>query len=211
MSFQILETGYGEIVEKKSRFIGMACCVSDEAEALDVVASVKKQYYDAKHHCYAYILDESRQRSADDGEPQGTAGRPILDVIAGRKMEKTLVVVTRYFGGTLLGTGGLTRAYSQAAKEALDNAVLIERLLAFKSTLELEYDFYGKLENLLSGYDVHITDVQFTDKVSVSFLTNEKDFSAVDKKLTGLSNGALSIADSPQVIYGVHNKKVQLL
>lgn len=114
----ILEAGTDEIVEKKSRFIGYVCHIESEEEALDFVTSIKKKHYDARHNCYAYSIGEEQPllRFSDDGEPGGTAGKPILEVITGRGLHNVCIVVTRYFGGTLLGTGGLVRAYTEASK-----------------------------------------------------------------------------------------------
>ena len=124
----IKKPGNSEVVEKKSRFIGVAAHVSSEDEAAEFVRKIKKEYYDARHSCWAYVIGDKSEsmRASEDGEPQGTAGRPILDVITGKGLTYTIVVVTRYFGGTLLGTGGLVRAYSKAADEAVQNAVISE-------------------------------------------------------------------------------------
>ena len=117
----VLEGGTGEVVEKKSRFIAQVFPIETEDEALDVLASVRKKHYDARHNCFAYVLGEKNEteRCSDDGEPAQTAGRPMLDVLLGEEIRNVCVVVTRYFGGTLLGTGGLVRAYSAAVKEGL--------------------------------------------------------------------------------------------
>ena len=115
----VYEGGEGEITEKKSRFIATVCPVHSEEEALAFIEKMKKKYWDARHNCYAYILGENQScmRSSDDGEPQGTAGHPMLDVLTGEKLYDVAVVVTRYFGGVLLGTGGLVRAYSKAVQD----------------------------------------------------------------------------------------------
>ena len=129
-SYRIVYTGgSGEIVEKKSRFIADIRPVSTEEEALAFIEEIRKKYWDARHHCYAYILGERGQysRCSDDGEPSQTAGRPMLDVLAGEELTDVCAVVTRYFGGTLLGTGGLVRAYSGAVKEGISHCVLMEK------------------------------------------------------------------------------------
>ena len=114
--------GTGEIVEKKSRFIATVRLVESEEEALSCLEALRKKYWDARHNCFVYIIGENQEtvRCSDDGEPSGTAGRPMLDVVQGAGLRNVLVVVTRYFGGTLLGTGGLVRAYSQAVQEGPD-------------------------------------------------------------------------------------------
>ena len=117
----VYEGGRGEIVEKKSRFIATVRPVKKEEEALAFIEEMRKKYWDATHNCFAYVIGERREimRCSDDGEPGGTAGKPMLDVLLGEKLYNTAVVVTRYFGGTLLGTGGLVRAYSKAAQEGI--------------------------------------------------------------------------------------------
>ena len=119
----IYQGGEGEIVEKKSRFIASCIPVKSEEEALGFIESVRKKYWDARHHCYAYVLGERNElmRCSDDGEPQGTAGKPMLDVLLGAGVHDALVIVTRYFGGVLLGTGGLVRAYSGAARAGTES------------------------------------------------------------------------------------------
>ena len=115
----VYESGTGEIVEKKSRFIASVWPIQTEEDALNIIDQLKKKYWDAKHNCFAYVLGikDEIQRCSDDGEPAKTAGKPILDILLGEEIHNALIVVTRYFGGTLLGTGGLVRAYQYAAKE----------------------------------------------------------------------------------------------
>ena len=132
----IKENVSGEIIEKKSRFIANIFYIESESEAEDIIKEIKKEYYDARHNCFAYIIDrENISKFSDDGEPSGTAGVPILNILKGRNLSNILVIVTRYFGGTLLGTGGLVRAYSDATIEALKNADIITKI-------------YGKVINI---------------------------------------------------------------
>ena len=125
----LYQGGTGEIVEKKSRFIANVFEIHSEEEALSHLAQVKKKYWDARHNCYAFVAGDRHQlqRCSDDGEPQGTAGRPMLDVLLKEEVHNALIVVTRYFGGTLLGTGGLVRAYQKAAQEGLLASTIIEK------------------------------------------------------------------------------------
>ena len=127
--YTLYKGGIGEYEEKKSRFIATLEPVSSEEEAAAFIAAIKKKYWDARHNCSAYIIgdDGRKTRCSDDGEPSGTAGRPMLDVLAGEKITNACVVVTRYFGGTLLGTGGLVRAYSAAVKDAIANIAMTIR------------------------------------------------------------------------------------
>ena len=130
----LYEGGEGEVVEKKSRFIASTKPVSSEEEAMAFVEEIRKKYWDARHHCYAYVIGNRGQlcRCSDDGEPAQTAGRPMLDVLLGEEIRNVCVVVTRYFGGTLLGTGGLVRAYSAAVKEGLKESVTVKKQLGRK-------------------------------------------------------------------------------
>ena len=125
----VYEGGEGELIEKKSRFIATVRPVESEEEALDFIAAMKKKYWNATHNCSAFVVGENQelQRCSDDGEPQGTAGRPMLDVLLGEEVHNAAVVVTRYFGGTLLGTGGLVRAYSKSVQEGLRASKIIEK------------------------------------------------------------------------------------
>ena len=134
----VLEGGTGEIVEKKSRFIATVRPVKNEEEALAFLEEMRKKYWDARHNCYAYSIGKNREftRCSDDGEPSGTAGRPMLDVILGEDIYNVAVVVTRYFGGVLLGTGGLVRAYSKAVQEGLAGSIVIEKKKAFLLKLQ---------------------------------------------------------------------------
>ena len=138
----LVEAGQDEITEKKSRFIGYAMPVESEEEALAAVEKIKKKHYDARHNCYAFSIGTGPQpllRFSDDGEPQGTAGKPILEVIGGSGVRNVCIVVTRYFGGTLLGTGGLVRAYTEAAKAALAAGVVKKRRPMIRTKLGMEY------------------------------------------------------------------------
>ena len=150
-------SGSGEalVIEKKSKFIASVYPIKsvDDAEAL--LARLRKQYYDATHNCYAYQLGERNeiQKASDDGEPQGTAGKPILEVLKKEAIKDTLICVTRYFGGTLLGTGGLVRAYGKAAKEGLLAAGIIEKRKIKLYALKMPYTLSGKVQYLLSEYD----------------------------------------------------------
>ena len=156
----IYKGGTGEIIEKKSRFIAEAYPVSGEEEAFFRLEEVKKRYWDARHHCWAYVIgrNPSLERMSDDGEPAGTAGKPILEVIRGRELTDVFIVVTRYFGGTLLGTGGLVRAYTSAAAEALSHTEIITRIHGFKLKITTDYTGLGKLQYILAQRGLAILD-----------------------------------------------------
>ena len=146
----LYEGGQGEIIEKKSRFIANIFPVTTEEEALEKITAMRKKYYDARHNCFAYILGENKDtvRCSDDGEPSGTAGRPMLDILDGQGIYNVVAVVTRYFGGTLLGTGGLVRAYSGAMKEGLNHCVLLEKETGYPLTVTVDYNEVGKIQYL---------------------------------------------------------------
>lgn len=152
----VLQRSEGEIVEKKSRFIAQVFPVETEEEAAKIIEETKKKYWDARHHCYAFVLGAGGEisRCSDDGEPSGTAGRPILEVITGRGLCNILIIVTRYFGGTLLGTGGLVRAYSLAAQTGIDAGRVITKEVGIRLTVDTDYNGVGKLQYVAAQLDV---------------------------------------------------------
>lgn len=187
----VLDGKEGEIVEKKSRFIGAVQHIETEDEALAFIESVRKKHYNARHHCFAYVLKEEPvlKRFSDDGEPQGTAGKPILDVLCGAGLFNTVIVVTRYFGGTLLGTGGLVRAYTQAAREGLANSSIITRKYASKLEIRADYTGLGKIQYLLAQAGIQILDTTYTDAVSMICLVPEDEKGHLEAELTEQTNG----------------------
>lgn len=193
----VFEDGCGEIVEKKSRFIAHVYCVHSEAEAMEQIEAVKKQYWDARHNCYAFIIGNSNaiQRYSDDGEPGGTAGKPMLEVLLGEKMTDCLVVVTRYFGGTLLGTGGLVRAYQQAVKEGLAHSVIAEKKQGKEISFTTDYNTIGKIQYLIGNEadKAYILDTVYTDKVEIKILCLENFLAEIIKKITEISNGKVAV------------------
>lgn len=180
-----------EIVEKKSRFIGDVFPVTSEEEALECLEKVKKQYWDARHHCWAYVIGEKQpqERFSDDGEPSGTAGKPILEVIRGQKLTNTLVVVTRYFGGTLLGTGGLVRAYTKSSQEALDASTMIARISGVKLKITTDYTGIGKIQYILAQRKIATLHTEYTDKVEVYALVSEEEEPFLKAEITEGTNG----------------------
>lgn len=189
--------GPGEalVVEKKSKFIATVCEVKSQEEAEACLQQLRKKYYDARHNCFAYQIGEKNeiQRCSDDGEPQGTAGKPILEVLKGEDVRNTLICVTRYFGGTLLGTGGLVRAYGKAAKEGLLNAGIIEKRRIQLIDVQMAYTLVGKVQYLLGDKGYRIRDSLYTDIVTmqVEVLVSEQD--AFCDWLTENTNAEVSI------------------
>ena len=157
--------GQGEIEEKKSRFIATVEPVETEEEAIAFIEKMKKKYWDARHNCSAYVLGDNNQiqRGSDDGEPSQTAGRPMLDVIVGEGIHNVVVVVTRYFGGTLLGTGGLVRAYSSATKEGLNNSVIVTKNLGSKYEIDTDYNGIGKIQYIIGQMGLTTLDTVYTN------------------------------------------------
>lgn len=180
-----------EIVEKKSRFIGEVYPVTSEEEAAEILEKVKKQYWDARHHCWAYVIGEVQptERFSDDGEPGGTAGKPILEVLRGAEVTNTLIVVTRYFGGTLLGTGGLVRAYTKASQEALAVSTIITRISGAKLKITTDYTGIGKIQYILGQRKIPTLESVYTDKVEVFVLVSEEEKRQLIAEITEGTNG----------------------
>ena len=184
-----------EIVEKKSRFIGEVYPVTSEEESAEILEKVKKQYCDARHHCWAYVIGEAcfTERFSDDGEPGGTAGKPILEVLRGAGVTNTMIVVTRYFGGTLLGTGGLVRAYTKAAQASLDVSTIITRISGFKLKITTDYTGIGKIQYLLGQRRIPTLDSVYTDKVEMFVLVSEGEEQSLIAEITESTNGQAQI------------------
>ncbi|MCQ2521359.1 MAG: YigZ family protein [Lachnospiraceae bacterium] len=190
--YKILKKGGdGEIVEKKSRFIAHIVPVENKEEAMDFVASMKKKYYDARHNCYAYTIgpNDEEFKSSDDGEPSGTAGRPMLEVIKGEGIHNICVVVTRYFGGVLLGTGGLVRAYTEAVKEGLRNCEVATLCQGMEYLVEVSYPDLGKLQNYCRNENITIEDEQYGEKVLVELILPVEGADKFEKDLQELYAG----------------------
>lgn len=172
-----------EYTEKHSRFIAVTFHCESEAQAGEIIAAQKSKYWDARHNVYAYILQDGTARFSDDGEPHGTAGMPVLDVIKGSGITNVLVVVTRYFGGILLGTGGLVRAYSTSARDALNLAQKVLMCACTKFSINCEYANYDRLTRLISDCGGDIQQTQFLDRVEVIFMFKDCDCDAFLNKL----------------------------
>lgn len=175
--------GTDEFVERRSRFIGYASPVSSEEEALAFIAEIKEKHKDASHNVSAFVLKNGVKRYSDDGEPKGTAGVPVLEVVEKESLVNVAVVVTRYFGGTLLGAGGLVRAYSHGAKLGLDAAEIVTMTPCRELSLVLGYDLYGKITYLLPQFQVKVLDADFGAAVRLRLLIQESLFSRFDAQL----------------------------
>lgn len=207
----IYRGGEDEIVEKKSRFIGQVFPVSTEEEALKLIEQTRKKYWDARHNCYAYILGEYGEitRCTDDGEPAGTAGRPILEVLQGEGIHDVLLIVTRYFGGTLLGTGGLVRAYSQAAKAGLSASQVLEKVRGYQLTIHTDYNGIGKLQYITAQSGIPVMDTQYGESVTMVLAVPIEDSDKLVKQITEATAGQAQIEGLEEIVhYAVADGKV---
>ena len=199
----LYEGGEGEIVEKKSRFIATVRPVETEEEALAFIAEMKKKYWNATHNCSAFVIGENQnlQRCSDDGEPQGTAGRPMLDVLLGEEIHNLAVVVTRYFGGTLLGTGGLVRAYSKAVQEGLKHCVIIEKQQGFLLKMNTDYNGVGKIQYILGKRKIQITSSEYAADVTLEALIPEEELAKVKEEITEATSGRTIYREEIPALY----------
>ena len=209
----VYQGGEGEIVEKKSRFIATVIPAGSEEEVLAFIESVRKKYWDARHHCFAYVIGERNelQRCSDDGEPSGTAGKPMLEVLLGEEIHNVAVVVTRYFGGTLLGTGGLVRAYSAATKQGLASSVIITKILGVKLCISTDYTGLVKIQYILGQRGLQILDSVYTDKVELEALIPEDELAAVKAEITEGTNGQAMMQEGEFCYFANIDWNVQVL
>ena len=187
--------GTDELIEKKSRFIATVRPVENEEQALSFIEEMRKKYWDARHNCYAYTtgLNRENTRASDDGEPSQTAGRPMLDVLLGADLYNTAVVVTRYFGGVLLGTGGLVRAYSGATAKGIEASTVIEKIYGTALEISTDYNGYGKLQYLAAQNDYAVLGTEFSQDVKMQLLISLDHENAARKLITEATNGKARI------------------
>lgn len=197
----LLEGGEGEIVEKKSRFIATIRKVESEEEAVAFIDEMKKKYWDARHNCSAFVIGDRAQltRCSDDGEPSGTAGRPMLEVLLGEGVRNIAVVVTRYFGGVLLGTGGLVRAYTQAVKEGLNACVIGEMCQGFEITLRTDYNGIGKVLYILSQRGLEAFESNYGEDVVLRVRVVNEMVDSLEKELIEATAGKIEFIKDAQV------------
>ncbi len=197
----ILNRNESEYVEKRSRFISTVCHCETEEDANNFIKEMKAKYWDAGHNTYAYSVEEGRMcRFSDDGEPHGTAGKPMLDVIAGSGITNIAVVVTRYFGGVLLGTGGLVRAYSKAAQDVLQSAEVYEMLNGTACEILCEYSDLTLLQRLIAENEGEIRDTQYTDKITVSFILKDDFILPFKEKLRESYSARLVLEEKDKIL-----------
>lgn len=208
----INERAEAEIVEKKSRFIANVSPISSEEEATNFIAEIKKQHYNARHNCFAYVIggDIPIVKFSDDKEPNGTAGKPILDVLLGEKIENAIIVVTRYFGGTLLGTGGLVRAYGKSAKEGILAGKIVQMDVYTKVFINVDYSLIGKIQYEVSNNGHIIIDTEYTDLVKFSLYVKSELVDEFIKNIVNITNNVANINKENEYFLKLINGQVVL-
>ena len=208
----VYEGGEGEIVEKKSRFIATVRPIETEEEAVAFINEMKKKYWDARHNCSAFVIGSRQEitRCSDDGEPAQTAGRPMLDVLLREGITNVAVVVTRYFGGVLLGTGGLVRAYQSATQAGLAASKIIEKRQGKKLIIHTDYNGLGKLQYLFGQQKTAILDTEYAADVVLTILVplEQKDF--LYKEITEQTNGTAQMEWGEDAVYALIDKTFQI-
>lgn len=208
----IYKGGIGEVVEKKSRFIATIEPVTSKEEAEAMIAACKKKYWDARHNCSAYIIADTVDilHSSDDGEPSGTAGKPMLDILVAQGLKNVCVVVTRYFGGTMLGTGGLVRAYQAAVKAGLEQCTFIEKKKGIKATVALDYNDVGKIQYLFATEKVETISTDYGEKVFMSLIIPYDAFLNVKEKVVDITSGKSLFQDVSEAYYALVEGEIKL-
>lgn len=202
----IVKSGEAEYIDRRSRFVSAVMPVSNEQEALDFIAKRKSKFWDARHNVYAYSLREGNcRRYSDDGEPQGTAGVPTLDVLTKSEVTDVCVVTTRYFGGVLLGTGGLVRAYSHSVSLALENAGIVTMCPVIDCELRCEYFLYGKLDALLSSFEVLDKECDFAEGVHITFAVKKDLAQALEAAVVDATAGQVRLIQNGEHFAAVSN------
>ncbi|MGD9679077.1 MAG: YigZ family protein [Vulcanibacillus sp.] len=191
----VKDFGFNTIIIKKSEFITYVKNIDSELGATQFIETIKKKHWNATHNCSAYVIGERDeiQKASDDGEPSGTAGKPILEIIKKLELKDTSVVVTRYFGGIMLGAGGLIRAYGTAAKEGILTTGIIERILYRKIIVSVDYPWYGKIENEMNSRGYTIYETIFMDKVTVTILELDGEEENFIRLIMNITNGQVDL------------------
>ena len=199
----LLEGGEGEYVEKKSRFIATIRKCESEEEAVSFIEEMKKKYWDARHNCSAFCIGARGEltRCSDDGEPSGTAGRPMLEVLTGEGIRNVAVVVTRYFGGVLLGTGGLVRAYTRAVQEGLKNSVIGRMQAGYEVEVETDYNSIGKILYLLGNEGMEAVASDYTDRVTLRLYVPLKRVEVLQAKMVDATGGRVEFRRGKELYF----------
>ena len=204
--------GEGEIVEKKSRFIATVRPVNSEEEAVAFINEMKKKYWDARHNCSAFVIGDHQEisRCSDDGETAQTAGRPMLYLVLKEELHNVAVVVTRYFGGTLLGTGGLVRAYQKATQEGLAASTIIDKLPGRKLTIGTDYVGLGKIQYLIGKENLTTIDTIYTDQVEIIVMVPSEMQQKIEKDVIEATSGNAHISWGDEVLYALIEKNLKI-
>lgn len=212
ISLYVYKGGQGEITEKKSRFIATVRPVESEYEAVSFINETKKKYWDARHNCSAFVIGKRQEltRCSDDGEPAGTAGRPMLDVLLKENIHNAAVVVTRYFGGVLLGTGGLVRAYQQATKAGLLASEIIEKKDGAVLFIRTDYTGIGRLQYLFAQEKITVMDTAYEADVLVKAVIPENDKKRIEKTIIEQTNGTAKLEWGDEVTFAEYDGEVLL-
>ncbi len=212
ISLYVYKGGQGEITEKKSRFIATVRPVESEDEAVSFINETKKKYWDARHNCSAFVIGKRQEltRCSDDGEPAGTAGRPMLDVLLKENIHNAAVVVTRYFGGVLLGTGGLVRAYQQATKAGLSASEIIEKKDGAVLFIRTDYTGIGRLQYLFAQEKITVMDTAYEADVLVKAVIPENDKKRIEKIIIEQTNGTAKLEWGDEVTFAEYDGEVLL-
>lgn len=212
ISLYVYKGGQGEITEKKSRFIATVRPVESEDEAVSFINETKKKYWDARHNCSAFVIGKRQEltRCSDDGEPAGTAGRPVLDVLLKENIHNAAIVVTRYFGGVLLGTGGLVRAYQQATKAGLSASEIIEKKDGAVLFIRTDYTGIGRLQYLFAQEKITVMDTAYEADVLVKAVIPENDKKRIEKTIIEQTNGTAKLEWGDEVTFAEYDGEVLL-
>ena len=211
MEFETVEK-FGEsiVIEKKSKFLGKAFYIEDKEEAEKIIEDIKKKHYDARHNCYAYrILEKSNilEKQTDDGEPSGTAGSPMLSILQKRNLVNVLVVVTRYFGGILLGTGGLVKAYSDTTICAIENANVVKKEEGYIAEITLEYSKQNEFEYICEQNKINIISKEYTDKIRNIIEVSKEKYNEIF--INGFQNIPITLKENKYITKALKYNKIQ--
>lgn len=206
----IHKAGRDEIIINKSKFIGSASPVENEQEAIEFIEKTRKEFKDATHNVYAYVIGENSniQRYSDDKEPSGTAGMPVLNVIMQENLRNVVVVVTRYFGGVLLGAGGLVRAYTKGAKIGLEKGIIVEKNLYYQVSFSIEYPLLGKMDNELMKNEFIVKDKIYLDQVEFHLVVKEGETEKIKAFVKEITSGQAEITVGQADYYSVRDGKI---
>lgn len=200
--------GSSEYEIEKSKFISYIKPVETEDEAIEFINSIKELHKTASHNCYAYVIDDNLKRFSDDGEPSHTAGMPILSTLEARNLKKVCVVVTRYFGGVLLGKGGLVRAYTQGCVEAIEVGIEVEKLDHYEILIKLDYSNLGPVENYLIKEEIFVINKEYLENVGILVYILKDDYKAFEKDLLDLTSANIAIEKVSEKVLSVKNNKI---